>query len=382
MRKEEINLLSQPYSSEKDEIDRRFNAVIEADVPSAKKLVQEILNDLDVNSFGINWWNSLPPEERILISDYLFQCASGVEVNLMEAKLHYFEWLHAVENHNKKIVNIVTRDSLGGLIDKMPKSNAPVDDLPLKLENLHLCGFFRAIGSSLDCLGATIIGVLALPCSKRKPLRKSDIAEAQNTLKNLTDLGTSGSKLQMDFGGFFESVKNTCGPKDWLEWADQYRNMYVHRGRRTIFNKISAKKQLFYDSKERFIPRFECTTHLGKFPDRSEAEAFIRSEEAILFENAEITLTGIFESCRTLNEKVCEQLLFIWKERRNNPSLLEQPQNQWNDIPKHCDFTGYDMKAEKFDMSLLYQHPNFLKRMRSASVFGELRNFWNNSRWS
>jgi hypothetical protein len=39
MRKEEINLLSQPYSSEKSEIDRRFHSVIGADVPSAKKLI-------------------------------------------------------------------------------------------------------------------------------------------------------------------------------------------------------------------------------------------------------------------------------------------------------------------------------------------------------
>ena len=382
MRKEEIKLLSQPYNSEKDEIDRRFNTVIEADVPSAKKLVQEIFNDLDVNTFGINWWHSLPTEERILIGDYLFQCASAIEVNLMEAKLHYFEWLHAVENHNKKIVNIVTRDSSGRLIDKMPKSNAPIDDLPLKLENLHLCGFFRAIGSTLDCLGATIFGVLALSCRKSKSLRKSDIAEAQKVLRELNDSGTSGSKLQIDFRDFFENLKTTCGPKDWLEWADQYRNMYVHRGRRSIFTKTSAKKQLFYDSNERVIPRSECTIYLGKFPDRSEIEAFIKSEEIILYENAETTLTGIFESCRTLNEKVCEQLLFIWKERRNNPSLLEQPQNQWDDKIKICDFTGYDLNAETFDTKLLHSHPNILKRMRSASVFGKLRNFWNGSKWS
>lgn len=382
MRKEEINLLSQPYKTEKDEIDRRFNAVFEADVPSAKKLVQEIFNDLDVNSFGISWWYSLPTEERILIGDYLFQCASGIEVNLMEAKLHYFEWLNAVENHNKRIADIRSRDSLGRIIDKMPKSIAPIDDLPLKLENLHLCGFFRAIGSSLDCLGATIFGVLALPCRKSKPLRKSDIAEAQKALGELTDLGTSGSKLQIDFRDFFEKEQITCGPKDWLEWADQYRNTYVHRGRRIIFTKTSAKKQLFYDSKERIIPRSECTTHLGKFPDRSDIEAFIKSEEIILYENAEITLTGIFKSCRTLNEKVCEQLLSIWKERRNNPSLLEQPQNQWDDKIKNCDFAGYDLNAEKFDTNLINSHPNILKRMRSASVFGKLRNFWNNSRWS
>ncbi len=378
MRNEEINLLSQPYSGEKEEIDRRFNSVIRADVPSAKKLVEEICSDFDTDEFGISWWKSLPTQERILISDYLFQCVTGIEVNLMEAKLHYFEWLDANEKHNIKIANIVSRDSQGNLVEKMPKSIAPIDDLPLKLENLHLCGFFRAIGSALDCLGATIIGVVALPVS----MRKSSIKSAQESLKKLNDLGSSGSTLQKGFSDFFANARTNCGPNDWLEWADQYRNMYVHRGRRILFTKTSAKKKLFYDSNELIIPRSECTTHFGKFPDRSDAEAFVKSEEVILNEDATVTLSGIFESCRELNEQICEELLSIWKERRNNPSLLEQPQNQWDDKIRNCDFSGYDSNAAKIDMNSIRSHPNILRRMLSASVFGTMRNFWNNSKWS
>jgi hypothetical protein len=308
----------------------------------------------------------------------LFQCVTGIEVNLMEAKLHYFEWLDANEKHNKKIANIRSRDFFGNIVDKIPKSIAPIDDLPVKLETLHLCGFFRAIGSALDCLGATIIGVVGLPVS----MRKSSIKSAQESLKKLNDLGSSGSTLQRDFGDFFENARTSCGPNDWLEWADQYRNMYVHRGRRILFSKISDKKNLFYDSNELLIPRSQYTIHLGKFPDRSDAEAFIKSEEVILNEDATITLSGIFNSCRELNEQICEQLLFIWKERRNNPSLLEQPQNQWDNKIKNCDFNGYDSNAEKIEMNSMHGHPNILKRMRSASVFGTMRNFWNNSKWS
>src|SRR6267154_1310998 len=88
-----------------------------------------------------------------------------------------------------------------------------------------VCG--QAIGSSLDCLGAIIIGVLGLEA----PLRRSDIRSAERALSRVKDTGTAGSKLQVDFREFFEDVSNDTGPEDWLVWDDHYRNMFVHRGR-------------------------------------------------------------------------------------------------------------------------------------------------------
>lgn len=181
MRKEDIDKLSKPYNSDKKKFDRRFNSAIEADVPSAEKLVEEIFGDFDSSSYGIRWWNSLPTQERILIGDYLYQCANGIETNLAEAKLHYLEWCDAKEKSDERIVNAIFRDSTGNLKVKMPPSQTPLDDLSRKLESLHICGFFRAIGSTLDCLGASIIAVLALPVS----LRRSDIAKAEKALLKL-----------------------------------------------------------------------------------------------------------------------------------------------------------------------------------------------------
>src|SRR5215211_6848539 len=103
MRREDTMKLNEPYTDLRDELDRRFEASIEADVPSAGKLFLEIFHDLDTKSFGISWWGSVPVEERILISDYLYQCAEGVEKNLAEAKLHYLEWFDAREKQNNRI---------------------------------------------------------------------------------------------------------------------------------------------------------------------------------------------------------------------------------------------------------------------------------------
>jgi len=162
MRQEEINKLKEPYTQPKSGLDRRFESAIGADVPSAGELVREILNDLDTQTFGISWWKSVPVEERVLISDYLYQCAEGIEKNLVEAKLHYFEWIDARDRTNDFIVDSIKTDPNGMPYQKLPPVKAPIDELPYKLETMHLCGFFQAIGSSLDCLGGAIIGVLGL----------------------------------------------------------------------------------------------------------------------------------------------------------------------------------------------------------------------------
>ena len=375
MRKEDIKKLSQPYDNSNTDIHRRFNSAIGADVPSAGQLAEEIFNDLDENDFGISWWNNLPKEERILISDYLYQCAGDIETNLVEAKLHFLEWLSAKEKSNDRIANAIYRDSTGKLDFKMPPPITPLDDLPDALKALHICGFFRAIGSILDCLGATIIGVLALP----KDLRKASIDNTEKALKKIKDSGASN--LQTDFLNFYEGAKKSCGVEDWLEWADQYRNTYVHRGRRTTAFNVHAREILLYDSNGQINPRAESTTHLSKYPDRTDIEAFIKSKDIWLNEDAEVTLNGIFNSCRNFVEIVSEQLLSIWQQRRINPTLLEQPQIQWEKLFKVCNFAGYDTNSQPLNSDSGRLNGILIHRMLSASVFDHQRNFWKNSKW-
>lgn len=369
--------LKKPYNKREGLFDRRFESSISADVPSAGKLVEEIFNDLDVNFFGIRWWTSLPTQERILISDYLYQCVNGIEDNLVEAKLHLLEWSDAREKNNGKIADVISRNKVGELQIKMPPPQNAQDDLLSKLEKMHVCGFFRAIGSSLDCLGATIIGVLALPIS----LRRSDIAKAEKALNKIQTLANRGSQIQLNFKDLFEKVKKSVGPEDWLEWTDQYRNMYVHRGRRTTFHQIIPRETPIYDSSGNWIPRAKATTHLAKYPDRSDAEAMIKEKEIQLNEDAEITLTGIFNSVRNLNEILCEQLLEIWNERRDNPSLIEQPQIQWDDKVRPCKFTGYDLTTEPLNADVLIGNPITARRVLASSVDDAHRSLWNNSKW-
>ncbi|MBL8203241.1 MAG: hypothetical protein JNM09_03365 [Blastocatellia bacterium] len=378
MRDTELAILSKPYpQTEKGEVDRRFHSSIGADIPSASNLAREILTDLDTTNFGVSWWRALPTEERILISDYLYQCANGIELNLAEAKLHYWEWLAAKERYNGRIANAISRDDQGQP-GKLPASSAPVDDLPTKLERMHICGFFRAIGSSLDCLGATIIGVLGLPVS----LRRSDLRKAENALAKSIVLGTQGTQIQTDFQQFFVDLKNHCGPKDWLEWTDQYRNMFVHRGRRASYQQIKPKENLLFDAMGMVIPRATSIMYLAKYPDRSEIEALIKSKNIFLNEDASITLDGIFQSCRELEENTCNNLLNTWLLRRSDPALIEQPLSQWDDKIRNSDFVGYSPNAEDIDADGLIANPILLRRIRAASVDDDHRGLWVNSKWN
>ena len=379
MRKKDLDNLSQPYKTE-DDLHRRFNSALGADVPSVGKLANEIFDDLDETLFGIGWWNNMPTEERILVSDQLYQCVNGIETNLLEAKLHYLEWIGAREKSNALIANSIFRDSAGNPDFKYPSSVSPSDDLPKALEDLHLCGFFRAVGSTLDCLGAAIIGVLALPSN----LRKADIGNAEIAFKDKKDRNKRNPKLsslQLEFVDFYETVKQSSGTEHWLEWAEQYRNMYVHRGRRTTFHNIQARSVQLFDAKGQIIPRAELVTHLAKSPDKSDIEAFIKSKDINLNEDAETTLSELFKSCRNFVENISERLHLIWIERRNNPSLLEQPQIQWEKPSKVCNFVGYDSNAQPLNSESGGVNGDLIHRMLSASVFDHQRSFWVNSKW-
>ncbi len=376
MRQGEKKILSKPYAMQHiGDPHRRLDSAIDAYVPSAEKLAGEILHDLDLTNHGVKWWGYLAVHERILIGDYLYQCVNAIQVNLTEAKLHYFEWLDTRDKENDRIANAVSLDDVGEARLKHPSSHSGLDDLPERLQRLHLGGFFRAIGSSLDCLGGAIIGVLGLKIS----LRRGDLNEAEKTLR-LTRPTDAGSKLQKSFLDSFANAKERSGPEDWLKWTNQYRNMFVHRGRRASSYEVIPREHLFYDPNGQIIPRATSKLHLARFPDRSEVEALIVGKHTWLGEDAADTLSLIFESCRALQEETCERLCSIWDERRRNPTLIQQPIEQWKTKIRSCRFAGYD-PSKPFLGDTMNLSGSLAHRIRAAAVDDAQRSLWDGSDW-
>ena len=375
MREQELKRLEKLYPESQD-ADQHFNSAIGADIPSARKLAKTIFAELNEITFGIPFLNDLPVQERILISDYLYQCASSIETNLVEAKLHYFEWLDYSQQISRRYADVVSVRN-GQIDTKMPPSTTAIDDLPNAFEKLHVCGFFRAIGSAFDCLGGTIIGTLGLPCS----LRKSDLGSARRALKKLDTADTPGKKLQLDFGTFLESVLTSGKCPEWLGWAMQYRNMFVHRGRRMSVGTFAAKEPLLYDGDGNVVPRVETVSHLSIDPDLSEIEAMISSRTIVLNERAEVTLDGIFKNSRDSLESVCERLLKVWTMRKTDPPLISQPATQWKADFKNSDFGGFQPDTEPLSIDAIISNPIMKKRLMSAAALDPQRHLWKGSDW-
>ncbi len=374
-RPKEKQILDTPYEPLNIDNDRRFANAIGARVFSSAKLGKEIHDDLDTNTFGISWWSHLNQQERILASDYLYQCVSGIEANLIEARLHYYMWQHVRDLQDEKIKDAVQLDQNGTPQTKLPPSTTPYDDLPNKLEGMHITGFFRAIGSSLDCLGAVIIGVLGL----KKELRICYFKTAQGALSNLENAQPPANPIHFAFRDTYNKAVSNCGPKGWINWATLYRNSLVHRGRPVWTHQLHPRPIINMPGATRFQTSQE--THLEKYPDWSDVESWIKTDHPVLAEEANRTLSGIYVSSMKFSEAICCELLSIWQTRRMEPNLVKQPKNQWALSGKRCGFDGYSSRQD-LEFDSVTTSPILLKRMRAASVHPKhARNLWQDSLW-
>jgi len=156
--------------------------------------------------------------------------------------------------------------------------------------------------------------------------------------------------------------------------------VFIHRGRRYTFNQMTPRPSLIVDKDGRSRIITTSTMHLVREPDKSDAEGFIHPN-LVLNEDAEITLTGIFRSCRDMEEAICERLVDIWRRRRSDSRLIEQPANQWDSDFKSSLFTGYDATAERIEKDMVISSPVMLHRMISSGTVDSHLKMWKGSLW-
>jgi hypothetical protein len=171
--------LRQPYTGPPTR--ENFAEAIEVSSPQIRGLARQIFSDLDPVNFGISWWKTHPnlsTPHRIFISDYLANVVDQVADGLVNAKLHLFELTEALEEGSRQASNSVKLSKSGQMLFDSPHARNAEDELAKYHVDLHLNGFLCAIGSVLDCLGATIIGVTGLPAK----IIRADFLKVKNLL--------------------------------------------------------------------------------------------------------------------------------------------------------------------------------------------------------
>lgn len=369
MKPEDFERLKAAYPFGEDP-DVGFAKAVGVHTPAVRRLYNEIYNDLDDTIFGVRWWATHPgTTRRILISHYVVECIRSIETNLIEASLHRLEVVDYCGRESDFLANSVSMDPSGKISVRMPRRATPEEDLPHRIAALHLIGFFRALVGALDCVGAAIVTVLALPVD----LRVSSLRRAQDALKR------AAAPLQVHFREKLDQIIVAEGPTGWLEWMIDFRNMVVHRGRRWHMNELLPRPERLFGPDGRVILRMMVVEHLPSDPDRSQVEALVDpTRTAVLTEDAAVTMRGVLGSSLKLIEEVAGELVEVWTARRRDPALLIQPREQWPNglCVESTGFAGYRPGSFPYDPDLWVGNPDLARQFRTAALADDLRARW------
>jgi hypothetical protein len=345
-----------------------------------------ILDDFAEHSpYGIGWWAPHPgTSRRILISDQLYACVASVSANMIEAVLHWLEFQHFAELDSDRFADIVQiRDGQFDVV--LPRPRNALEELSREMVVMHIAGMARALSAALDCLAGTIIGVVAIPTR----ILTADLG--RKTREFFTKIGqgtTDGDKVQADFYRKFSEVIASVGPDGWLQWALDFRNMLVHRGRRLENGQFVPKTPQLYGPNGEPVLRARRLTYLPRNPGMSDVEvwretpmASIRDplEALVLSEDSTQTLGGLLDSTKAMISETAKLLIDVWKWRRDNPQILTQPAAQWPKVATTTPasvFQGYAPRSRDLSSSMASIHPIVKRRFLAASLDDASRSQW------
>lgn len=344
-----------------DDRHERVCAALGLDFTAVRALAREILGDLrgpmestlvgpdgapavSEGAYGIWWWtgySALATQRRICIGDYLHEVTHAIEINLLEARLH----LSALR---KALTAAGTMRPARGM-----------DYFHGSLAQIHVAGMLRAVVSAADCLAAVGVGVLGLPLD----IKRADLGRVVRWRRERAPRlapGPAAAFLCLGIDNLTSALEG-ASPPGWLAWATTYRNTFVHRGRRH----------------QHWHPGVGL--RLPVEPDHSELEALLGGHyPGCLREPCEVTLAGIMVRIERAISVGSFALLLAWRTRRDDPTLVVQPREQWPNPPRVGSGPGFD----GFDprdlpaVDAAVASPTTLHRYRAAAVDARVRHLW------
>jgi hypothetical protein len=339
---------------------------------SVSKLDELLVSDLDTQNGSISWWNSyseIPLHLRILISDQMIQSISSIKEVLFEFAIHYNELISLWKKENDENRNLVSIENGAPRINLKPKTHDAL--IAEQKIDMTMKSFFESGVTVLDCLGAACIGILGLPLD----LRRADFASLKSGLEKLKN----PDHLAHTYFIKISEAESKSGPKNWLNYMVEFRNLLSHRARTLSVRTLSPEILSLVDPKTgENIVHTKIVYLLSQCPNSSEMEMWANGTIHTLEESAEITLKGLKESLFTFTNEVCDVLTAAWIDRKETPLSIPIPKRQWKyKFPKNENtFQGYAPGTLVFQPESITVSYRQILRMKSALVDGDRIEFW------
>jgi hypothetical protein len=263
-------------------------------------------------------------EQRAAASDQIISAADAVLTNLIEARTAEADF----QDRAKSGVTYLDDD-----IDDETRQDLAVID------------FFRAFGSTLDCLAALVIGTVRLPVAIHG-------ASMAHIIGGLDPAKASTPNQAALWSGYRQLLdRQRAGPPDgWLDWALQYRNALLHRPRQINLHlprkrntnlwlpQWVAQAQLRFDLYLRSRPWLPELQHLAE-PNANVADLF-------LHEPATQTLRGLMEHLNGFVEATAEWLREPWIKLKTGGLALPSQVPRWGPVKEPTiGFGGFAPRA-------------------------------------
>lgn len=373
MKPQEATRLREPYPSDNRlSPEDSWAKALGVDLPGLRALYAAIGADLDLRCFGIGWWhNHLDPKRRILISDYLHQTVRSVQINLVEARLHQLEIEDLVESSGAR-TRLIADANNRPVVAHAPAKCA-LDDLQVPLLDMHVAGFFRAIGSTLDCLASAAIGTAGL----RVGILKADLGSLRRELSRLEKEGDPDSVAKTLRVKWPLALSET-GDAEWVDWALGFRNTLVHRARRMIYTTLRPTS-IVWIGPDSPVAQTEALHMLPSQPHMSEIDSFRDATSTpVLTEDLGTTIRNISNHCIALAAQGGSLLHELWMWRRVHPERIRQPSEQWprSERPAPSVFGGFWPDTLKYDPGAFFVDPTTVRRMEAAALTDAHRHLW------
>lgn len=281
--------------------------------PDLRNLQEMMAFDYRVDSWGFPQLLDMSDVRlRALASDQIISAADAVLTNLIEARTAETDFQD--------------RNAAG-----LPMDDEIRDDVA---QDITVIGFFRAFGSTLDCLAGVLIGALRLPV----PIYAASMA--RDLIRDL-DPTNAAEPDQANLFAEYRALldRHRAGPpRDWLDWALSYRNALLHRPRQINMHlqretntalwvpRHVARGRVRFDLYLRSRPWLPELQHLAE-PDAHVTDLF-------LHEPATRTLRGLMVNLNELVEDTARWLREPWIKLKEGKLTLPSQVQRWGPAPE------------------------------------------------